>query len=98
MPNKKCRQIKLYERIAKLCEVPQNVVANIPIFVIRGKHEMEVTGCGGILEYDDNSIVLTVGRDKFTVKGKNLVLSDFRESVLYIRGDIVSASFAVGGE
>ncbi len=97
MQNKKRRRVKLYEKIANFCEVPQELVAQIPVFVIRGRHEIEISGADGISEYTDTAIVITVGRDKFTVRGDHLILSDFRESVLYVRGNIDSASFEGGG-
>ncbi|MGN1410874.1 MAG: YabP/YqfC family sporulation protein [Eubacteriales bacterium] len=91
----KNRRRKLYERIADFCEVPADMVSNVPVFEIRGHHEIEITGCDGILEYNDRIIILTVGRDRFTVTGEFLVLSDFRDNVLFVRGNIKSASFGV---
>ena len=81
--------------ISDFCEVPSDMVSNVPVFEIRGHHEIEITGCSGILEYNDKRIILTVGRDKFTVTGDSLVLSDFRDNVLFVRGNIKSASFGV---
>ena len=65
----------------------------MPLFILRGKHEIEVEGCTGILEYEGEKITLAVGRDRFTVRGSRLCLEDFSEGVLYVRGDIASASF-----
>ena len=48
-------------------------------------------------EYSDDMIVLSVGRDKLTVRGSCLELADFRDCVLYVRGNIDSASFVGGG-
>ena len=102
MHQKNERQKKLYEMIADLCEVPQDIVKDIPIFTIRGKHEIEVSGCTGIRTYDSRRIVLTIGSGKekecLCVSGDSLVLSDFREQILYVRGNIRSASFGAGGE
>ena len=95
--NKKRRQ-KMYERIASFLEFPCDAVANVPVFVIRGRHEIEVSGCSGITEYSEKVISLTVGGNKFTVCGDSLELSDFRDSVLYIRGNIKCASFEGGEE
>lgn len=83
---------KLYERVADWLEVPVSVTAPIPVFIIRGKREIEVEGCTGILEYGEERIVLAVGKnDRFSVRGKNLTLSDFRRRILYVRGEIASA-------
>ncbi len=93
MHRKNKRQKKLYERIAEFCEIPQDIITDIPVFTIRGKHEVEITGCTGILTYDSGKIVLAIGKDHFTVTGDSLMLSDFREKILYVRGNIKSASF-----
>ena len=94
---KKRRRAHVYEKVAHFLEVPQELVANVPVFVIRGRHEIEISGCSGITEYSDELIVLSVGRDKFTVRGKHLELADFSDSVLYVRGNIDSVAFE-GGE
>ena len=93
LPKKNARRKKLYERIANLCEVEADIVATLPVFVIRGEHEIEVEGCSGILEYDPQKIVLSTKNGRFTALGKYLTLSDFRSGVLYIRGDIKATFF-----
>ncbi len=93
LPGKNMRRRKLYERFAQLCEVEQDVVSSLPVFIIRGEHEVEVDGCHGILEYEPQRIVLAIKNGKFTVIGRCLTLSDFRSGILYIRGDIRAAAF-----
>lgn len=101
MHEKNERPKKLYEILAEFFEVPQDIVRDIPVFTIRGKHEIEITGCTGILTYDSRRIVLSIGKGEcFCVTGDSLLLSDFREKVLYVRGNIHTASFDVetGGD
>ena len=98
MHKKNERQKKLYEIIAEFCEIPQEIVKDIPIFTIRGRHEIEITGCTGILTYDSRRIVLSAGKECFCITGDSLMLSDFRERILYVRGNIQSASFGTGDE
>lgn len=88
------RRIRFSERLAQMCDVPQEAIVNIPVFVIRGRREIEVAGCDGIIEYGDDHIVLNMGKDIFSVEGDGLVLSDFKNSVLFVRGNIVSVSFS----
>lgn len=98
LQKKNKRREHIYEKLARFLEVPQELVKNVPVFVIRGRHEIEISGCSGITEYSDDVIELTVGRDKFTVRGNSLELADFRDCVLYVRGNIDSAAFEGGGE
>ncbi len=83
----------LTEVTADFFEVPTGAVGGFPIFEIRGKREIEVEGCDGILEYRDDIVVLSAGGERFTVRGDSLELSDFRSGVLLVRGNIKSAAF-----
>ncbi len=87
---------KLYEKISDVLDVPQDMVARVPVFIIRGRHEIEVCGCRGILEYGKEKVVLSMGKEMFCVMGKNLTLSDFRDDTLFVRGWIRSAEYADG--
>jgi len=84
---------KLYEKISAAIDIPQDIIANIPVIIIRGRHEIEVSGCCGILEYENETVVLSMGKERFRVRGEALTLSDFREDTLYIRGSISSAEY-----
>lgn len=94
------RSKRLYERFAAFCEIPQDVVSNIPVFVIRGTHEIEISGCNGILIYDSRRIVLSVhnGKESCCICGDALLLSDFRDNCLFVRGDITSVTFGASRE
>lgn len=98
MHKKNERPKKLYEILAAFCEIPQDVLADLPVFTIRGRHEIEISGCTGILTYDSHRIVLAIGKENFCICGDALLLSDFRDKVLYVRGNIRSAAFGTGGE
>ena len=99
MRGDKERRRKLpYEYLSEFLEIPADQIVRIPVFVIRGKREIEVEGCTGILEYEPGRIVLAVGRDRFTVEGRALELEDFSRGNLYVRGEIVSARFGCAGE
>ena len=94
------RRRKLYEKIAEFCEIPQESVADIPVFVLRGRHELEAEGCTGVLEYEAERIILSVGKNRITVRGSFLELSDFSDRHLCVRGNIESVSYgnADGGD
>ena len=100
MQRKNERQKKLYEILAAFCEFPQDVITDLPVFTIRGTHEIEIPGCTGILTYDSERILLSVGKgnERFCVRGDALMLSDFRDRILYVRGNIRSASFGTETE
>lgn len=96
MQDRTNRRRRLYEIIAESTEMPADAVARIPTFVIRGLHEVEADGCGGILEYCDTRVVLSCSlgalgkKHRMTVQGTMLTLSDFSDGRLHIRGNIGS--------
>lgn len=88
LQEKKNRRKKLYELVSDAVELPPDAIAPIPVFVIRGEHEVEIEGCDGILEYDENRVALSVKGRRSVINGSKLVLSDFRGSILTVRGNI----------
>ena len=82
------RRRRLYEVVADAVELPADAVSNIPVFTVRGYHEMEADGCDGILEYDERRVMLSVSGRRVTVVGESLTLSDFRDGTLFVRGNI----------
>ncbi len=76
------------EAFSRFTELPMESFCNIPLFLVRGREEAEVTGCRGILEYDETKVVLKTCGGVFTVRGAKLILSDFRQDVLLVRGRI----------
>ena len=96
MHKKNERPKKLYEILAAFCEMPQDIFAGLPVYTIRGRHEIEISGCTGILTYDSRCIVLSVGRESLYISGDALMLSDFCDNILYVRGNIRSVSFEKG--
>lgn len=90
----------MHEKLSRLFEVPQESISSVPIFEIKGKNEVSVSGCTGILEYNEDRIVLALSDGALEVLGRSLLLCDFRDNELSVRGDIKSASFVDrnGGE
>ena len=86
----------LWQRAAKAAGAEGEMLARIPVFVIRGGREMEVSGCVGILEYDEGRIVLAMERGETTVTGTGLTLEDFEEGTLTVRGEIAGVRFGEG--
>ena len=86
MPRKNSIRRKIGEAAAEIFEVPAETVCRIPVFVLRGRHELEIIGCTGILEYTQEKIILSAGEEKLSVIGKQLEIGDLYETVLYIRG------------
>ncbi|MBQ2726409.1 MAG: YabP/YqfC family sporulation protein [Clostridia bacterium] len=81
------------KKLSELLSLPVDVISGIPVFTVRGREELEVDGCTGILVYEADRVVLSVKGQRMTVKGEKLRLEDFRDTTLTVRGRIVSLSF-----
>ncbi len=90
---KRTRRRPWAELMSEFWEVPGEVSAPIPVFLMRGRYELEITGARGIREYGQERIVLRMGKGLCVVTGKELELTDFQEAVLYVRGKIDRLSF-----
>ena len=87
MPN------EIVKKLSDLMSLPLEVMTGIPVFTLRGREEVEADGCTGILEYTPTRVVLAVKRDKVTIAGEELTLTDFRNTVLTVRGRILSVTY-----
>ncbi len=89
---KNCRH-RLAEAMSRFTELPVEAMCNIPLFCLKGREEVEITGCRGILHYEEERVVVKTCGGPFTVTGKRLILSDFHRDVLLVRGVIDGVRF-----
>ena len=87
MPN------EIVKKLSDLMSLPLEVMSGIPVFTLRGQEELEADGCTGILEYTPTRVVLAVKREKVMITGEELTLTDFRNTVLTVRGRILSVTY-----
>jgi len=88
---------KIAAALSRATEFPMESMCPIPLFVLKGSEEAEVSGCLGILEYDDTRVVIKTAENVITVEGRRLILSGFHNDTLRIRGRI-SAVYTEGEE
>ena len=85
--------IPLWQAAEKLAGAEGELLARIPVYVIRGTREAEIWGCAGILEYGSGRVRLAMERGEATVTGENLTLEDFEDGILTVRGVIEGIAF-----
>ena len=86
---------RLYETAAEWMGAETDRIAPLPVFILRGRREIEASGCDGILEYGPERIVLSAKGEIFTVNGRGLTLEDFSDGELFVRGEIDGTSFGL---
>ncbi len=88
MGKRKPKRHRLAGVVSRVTEFPLEAVCTVPVFCIKGRCEVEVTGCCGVLEYDECKVVIKTRDEIFCVTGGNLILSNFHNDVLLVRGRI----------
>ena len=83
----------LWQTAEKAAGAEGDMLARIPVYVVRGSREVEIWGCAGILEYGSSEVRLAMERGTAAVRGTELTLEDFEDGVLTVRGLIEGLSF-----
>ncbi|MDR1564389.1 MAG: YabP/YqfC family sporulation protein [Oscillospiraceae bacterium] len=78
-------------RLAQAFE--ENITGNTARIEFSGNREVIVEGCKGILEYDDTTIRLNLGRESVRFLGKGLSIGAMSGKIAVIEGYINSMEF-----
>lgn len=78
----------LWQAAAEAMGAEGEMMARIPVVVVRGMREAEIYGCRGILEYGEARVTLALEGSVCTVTGAGLSLEDFQDGTLFVRGVI----------
>lgn len=93
----KKKKDELVSRFAEEMQLPLSALTDTFRIELRGAGEMTVEGCMGIIEYDENSVSLNLGKNAVNVSGTYLEINAFSEQQAVITGNIASISFSVTG-
>lgn len=80
-------------RIAKILELPQEVVTNEPKITLVGFHELLIENYKAILEYEDFYIKINTYIGAININGFNLRLKEMTEDDIMVLGNIDSIDF-----
>ncbi len=86
----------LWQTAAEAVGAEGDLLARIPVIVVRAMREAEITGCVGILDYGPERVVLQMEREVWVLTGDGLTLEDFRDGTLTVCG--VIHGVRLGGE
>lgn len=76
--------------IGEKFSLPPEAVGNIPLTEIRGNRSIAIENHGGILEYDEEKVKISVKHGAITVLGNQLRIVSMNGKMLEIRGNIRS--------
>jgi sporulation protein YqfC len=90
---KKYNTRKPKNKIAKILELPQEVVTNEPKFTIVGFNEILIENYKAILEYEDFYIKINTHIGAININGFNLKLKEMTGDDIMVIGNIESIDF-----
>ncbi len=71
----------------------ENKVTNASVTEITGNKRVVLDGCDGLLDFNDELVILKSGKLKIKIDGKNLKISVFTDDTAVIDGYISSVNF-----
>ncbi|MBQ8767020.1 MAG: YabP/YqfC family sporulation protein [Clostridia bacterium] len=74
-------------------KIAAEIFSDEPKIEMSGNREIIIDGCKGVIEYDENTIKLSLGKNALSISGDNLVINSFDSSVAIISGVICEIFF-----
>lgn len=79
--------------LGALLEIPPSSLSGISQMEIAGNREAVITGCQGVLEYDENVIKLTTGKMSIRFMGRGLQIKVLTHDSAVVTGFITNIEF-----
>lgn len=83
----------LAEKAVDAFDLPGEVLANMPKLTITGNRRIHIECHKGILEYDQNTIIVNGGAVLLKLRGDDLEICSMSSEELLIKGIIVGIDF-----
>ena len=81
------------QKIAKTLEISEDLLCDIPRFILNDNREIQVENYKGILSYEENEIKLGSKNYKVKITGTSLKITVITDEYIIITGSISSLSF-----
>ena len=85
-------QDKIKTKLAKVFDLPQDVVLNLPVINLTGSLSLVLENHQGINKYDHNSIEVKVNQGSILIQGEELKIEYLSEKKIAILGQIKELS------
>lgn len=81
------------EKIVDVCKLPKDIVLGASIINILGNQEIWIENYKGILEYNENKLLLQGKKNQILVRGKNLKITYYTKEDMKVCGHISEISY-----
>ncbi|MBO4897841.1 MAG: sporulation protein YqfC [Clostridia bacterium] len=85
---KKKRKIPAAERAIEAIDLPSELVLGTPCITVRGDRGATVENLSGIVEYDENLLVISTSLGIFRIKGEKLTIKSLTDVDIELCGRI----------
>lgn len=79
---------RLSKLTAKLLDLPQDVVLDLPRFTMIGNRQLYIENHRGVLHFSDESLKLALSQGNLEITGKQLVIRAILPEEVFIEGVI----------
>lgn len=81
------------KKVVESLELPQDLFLGLPNLSFTGDRELYIMNHRGILNYEEESIIILAKTMQIQVKGKKLTLATYSKDEIIIKGYIRSVEF-----
>jgi len=85
---------RLSKLTAKLLDLPQDVVLDLPRFTMIGNRQLYVENHRGVLHFSSDSLKLGLTRGHLEIRGKELVIRAILPEEVFVEGIISDIRYA----
>lgn len=81
------------EKIIDVCKLPKDIVLGASIINVLGNREIWIENFKGILEYNNEKILIQGKKYRILIQGKNLKITYYTKEEMKITGIIINISY-----
>lgn len=94
-PKKKKEKATVKEKVARMLEIPEEVVSDRPKITTVGRKEVFVENYRGIIEFTNEIVRINSNYGVITITGKNMKIREITNEDIIITGDIDNIDYVV---
>lgn len=82
------------ERIAEICDMPKDIVMDLPRLVFLGNRELQINNYKGLLEYSTEVIRIATNNKQIIINGEDLHITRLLADTVFIGGKFSTVNFS----
>jgi len=88
------RHASIHEKLAKLTEIPDEILSGESSVYVIGTRKAEITGCRSVLEYTASSIIFRTKEGTISMCGTEMEICSLLNDQITVRGEISALHFS----